>query len=83
MWYSIYRAGDTCKVKEEMGMTILERLNEKRTIIDEKTECDGLWQLWESNKYGDEREAIVTLNGQMIGKTWDGLFTFIAEYRSM
>ena len=49
------------------------------TIITER----GKWELWEDEKYGDEVEAIVTLNGEKIGSTYDFLETYIKEYEEI
>ena len=42
---------------------------------------EGRFQLWESNRFGEDSPAIVTLNGEIIGITWDGLILFIDEWR--
>lgn len=44
--------------------------------ISEMRTTDGLLELWESKKYGDEVAAVVTLNGRKIGRTFDDLRTY-------
>ena len=56
----------------------LERLNHHYKI-DEMRVAEGLLEMWKSKKYGDERKAIVTLNGEIIGKKWESLNTFYEE----
>ena len=56
----------------------IERLNHHYKI-DEIQVMEGKLELWESKKYGDERKAIVTINGEIIGKTWESLNTFYEE----
>lgn len=40
----------------------------------------GLFELWESEKYGDEVPAKVTFKGQIIGETYDSLENFLKVY---
>ena len=40
---------------------------------------EGLFELWESKKYGDVAPAKVTLNGDEVGETWDSLTDFYKE----
>ena len=48
--------------------------------ISEARVMEGLLELWESNKYGDEAPAkVVTLNGKEIGETWESLMDFYTE----
>ncbi len=49
------------------------------TVIDEVKKPEGLYQLWESNRFGDEVAAPVTLNGERIGETYDRLEEWIDE----
>lgn len=48
--------------------------------IDSSRGVKGLYELWESKKFGDEIACAVTLNGQEIDSTWDNLRDFIQEY---
>jgi hypothetical protein len=47
--------------------------------ISEMRTAKGLFELWESKKYGDEVAAKVTLCGIEIGETWNDLRTFIND----
>lgn len=51
-------------------------------LIDYRITPFGVFRLWESKIYGDEARSKVTLNGYVIGETWDDLNTFIKEYIS-
>lgn len=44
--------------------------------IDKARYTEGLFELWESKKFGDEAPAKVTLNGIEVGETWDSLDEF-------
>ena len=57
------------------------KINENRRYrIDQRRRPEGLWELWESKRHGDEVPAIVTLNGEIFTKTWEGLDEFLKEY---
>ena len=47
--------------------------------IDEMQVTEGKLELWESKTYGDEAQAYVTLNGELIGRTWETLADFYYE----
>lgn len=47
--------------------------------LDQLHKPEGLFELWEHDKYGDEAEALVTLNGEIVGFTWDNLHIFYEE----
>lgn len=47
--------------------------------IAELHKPEGLFELWESKHYGDEVVALVTLNGNITGSTWDDLYIWYDE----
>lgn len=48
-------------------------------VIDELICCLGKFELWESEIYGEDAIAIVTLNGVKVGATFDSLSLFVRE----
>lgn len=58
-----------------MAANIIEKLNHYYKIDSYQT-TEGLFELWESKKYGDTVSAIVTLSGEYIGRTWESLPDF-------
>ena len=47
--------------------------------IATRTTMFGVFELWESKKYGDEMPADVWLNGAKVGATWDDLDTWLFD----
>lgn len=45
--------------------------------LSERHTAKGLFELWESEKYGDEVPSIVTLNGIEFSATFDTLDEFL------
>ena len=60
-------------------MAVIEIIKKHHYKIDEMQTMYGKLELWESEKHGDEAPAIVTLNGSIVGKTWDSLADFYEE----
>lgn len=49
-------------------------------LLGQRHTAYGLFELWESETWGEDAPAKVTLNGLCVGNTWDDLNTFIKEY---
>ena len=47
--------------------------------IDEKITMFGIFELWESEIYGEESPGLVTLNSLKVGYTYDSLNDFIND----
>ncbi len=47
--------------------------------IDTQVSPIGKFELWESERYGDEAPAVVTLDGEPFGETWDSLWQFLKD----
>ena len=51
------------------------------TRIDTQVWNGERYDMWESNTFGDESEAIVTnSSGDEVGRTWDSLDEFLKDY---
>lgn len=48
--------------------------------IDERDTERGFFELWQNEEWGDEAEALLTLNGKFCSWTWDDICTAIDEY---
>lgn len=49
-------------------------------LLTQRHTAYGTFELWESENWGEDAPAKVTLNGVYVGETWDSLDVFIKEY---
>lgn len=53
------------------------------TKIDERILKYGKFEMWENNKYGDEADFLVTLNGNKIGYSCNPLDVWLIDNEYM